>query len=62
MKFRNEQGKIAISDTENTRLASEHFIKIFNRNAEVDLEYIHRMLWKAILFKLADRISFMEFT
>ena len=62
MKFRNEQGKIATSDTENTRLAGEHFTKVFNRNAEIDLEYIHRMLRKAILFELADPISFIEFT
>jgi len=62
MKFRNEQGKIAILDTENTRLAGEHFTKVFNRNAEVDLEYVNRIPRKITLFELADPISFVEFT
>ena len=61
MKFRNEQGKIAISDTENVRLADEHFTKVFNRDAEVDMDYIHQTPRKATLFELANSISFVEF-
>ena len=61
MKFRKEQDEIAILDTETTRWTSEYFAKVLNRNAEEDIEYLHQMLRKAVLFELANPISLIEF-
>ena len=60
MKFRNKNRKINILDRENTRIASEYFIKVFNYNKEVNLDYIRKTLIKRRLFYIANPIILKE--
>ena len=62
MKFCDSDGSIAISDKQNTKLAAEYFNKVFNRDEEVDWEYIQSKKCKPTVDNLADSINFIKFS
>ena len=61
IKFRDENGKIQTSDKESIRIAGNHFTKVFNHNAKVDMEHVLRTKPKEMIFSIADLITFKEF-
>ena len=61
MKFRDDDGNVAVSDKDNANVALEIFNKVLNRDVNVVWNYVRSRRNKSRVDKLAEPLSWKEF-